>query len=104
MSDPVIKAVDLQARACDVLGSAFSAQLLRLAIQDLEAGGPVRALFAPWEGADARSVIRDAAPLRFLGALHERVLSGSAPALAAHYPGPPSEGDAALAWDEARSL
>lgn len=102
--DPVIKAVDLQARACDVLGSPFSAALLRLAAEDLTRDGAVRALFAPWSDADTRTVIRDAAPLRFLGALHERVLSGEAPSLAAQYPEPGRVGDAATAWREALAL
>jgi hypothetical protein len=102
--DPVIRAVDLQARACEVLGSAFSAALLRRATDDLAAGGPSRALFAPWAGTDARMVMRDAAPLRFLGALHERVLSSEVPELATLYPALGRPGDPAAAWSEASRL
>lgn len=97
---PIRQALLLQAQACEALGSGFSASLLRAAADDLPA---VEALFAPWAGADTRALFADAAPLRFLAALHQQVLSGSAPALARWYPVAGREGDAARAWTEARA-
>lgn len=102
--NPSVIALGFQAGACEALGSAFSAEILRLAAADLAAGGPTAPLFAPWIGRDARGQMADATPLRLLGALHDLALSGDAPALAAYYPSPASAGDAGAAWAEAVAL
>ena len=95
--DPVIQALSIQARACDSMGSPFSATLLAKAADDLVRDEGLRRLFAAWDGAGLRALVTDAAALRFLGALHERVLSGAAPELAACYPGATGAGDPLLA-------
>jgi len=78
---------DFHIRACEGLGSRFSAQVMRIILSDIEAGGPFAALAAPWAGWSEREVVAAAAPLRLLGGLHFLTLSGQAPALAAQYPG-----------------
>jgi len=102
--NPSVTALRFQSAACQGLGSAFSAEILRLAAEDLAAGGATTPLFAPWAGRDARSQMQDATPLRLLGALHDLALSGDAPALAAHYPTAAAAGDAGAAWAEALAL
>jgi hypothetical protein len=104
MNDPtaLARAFDLQAGACVAFGSPFSGALLTLARQDIEGGGPLADLLAPWAAASTRSLMGDAVPLRWLGAVHDLVLSGEAPAVAAAYPGPAKAGDARLAWTAAR--
>lgn len=101
MSNDLAKALRLQSRACAFLGSPFHAELLNLAAADLEAGGPVTALLAPWMGTDVKAIISAAVPLRLLGALHDLVLSGDAPALTAAYPKPGATANAEAAWQEA---
>lgn len=102
--NPSVTALRFQSGACQALGSAFSAEILRLAAEDLAAGGLTTPLFAPWIGRDARGQMADATPLRLLGALHDLALSGDAPALAAHYPTGEAAGDAGAAWGEALAL
>ena len=92
--DPLIQALKWQAAGCAALGSAFSAGLLERTQADVAAGGPTRALFAPWADASARTPLTAAASLRFLGALHDLVLGTryadeSAWGLLG-YPGPPN--------------
>ena len=77
---------------------------MRCAGDDVEAGGPTAALMAPWAGASTRALMTDAVPVRLLGALHDCVLSGDAPALAAAYPADSRPGDGEAAWREARKL
>ena len=62
--------------------SPLYVRLLDAIIADEAAGGPCRALLAPWE----ESPFSLAVPLRFLGALHRLALDGRAPDLAAQYP------------------
>ena len=92
-----------QANSCRVLGSPFHGDLLTLAAEDLQAGGPVTALLAPWATTDYRKLVEDAVCLRLLGSLHDLVLSGDDPALAVTYPKPGHEADAAVAWIAARA-
>jgi hypothetical protein len=84
----------LQARGCELLGSPFYARLLELMIVDLEAGGPVWSLLGP----HADETFGAAYPIRLLGAVHHLVLSGGAPALAAHFSTTGGDGDADAAW------
>ena len=94
----LVRGIDIQAAGCAALGSPFSGALLAAMARDVAAGGPSARLFAPWLGASTRAVLEAAAPLRLLGALHDLVLSGAAPAMAAAYPGSGASGDAAAAW------
>lgn len=80
---------DFQTIDCEVVGSRFSADVLRIVIAD--ASGPFAAIVAPWAGWSELEMIAAAAPLRMLGGLHDIVLRGMAPALAAQYP--PAEPD-----------
>lgn len=97
--DPLIKALQTQARVCAAFGSAFYAELLDEAVAGLDEAA--RSLFAPWRGQSYERLIAAAAPLRFLGALHDLALSGEDAALAAAFP--PAAGDGRAAWSAARS-
>lgn len=104
MDNPELpRALRLQAAGCRNLGSPFHGNLLDHAAEDLEAGGPVAALLTPWADADLRKLFDDAMPLRLLGGLHDLVLSGDDPPLAATYPKPGHDADAATAWIAARA-
>lgn len=70
-----------QAQACEALGSAQYALLIRALVADLEAGGPTADLL---EGRTDQP-LRDAITLRFLAAVHRIVLRGDAPGLADRY-------------------
>jgi hypothetical protein len=100
-SADLLTAITGQAAACAAFGSPFSEALLTRAAQDVAAGGPCAALFAPWAAAEARAIFAAAAPLRLLGALHDRVLSREDPALAAAYPASGRPGDPDAAWKAA---
>jgi len=82
-----------QARLCEAFGSPFSGAVLDIIAADSAEGGAFARLAAPWAGVEVRRITADAAPLRFLGALHYLVLSGSAPDLAALYPPAASAAD-----------
>lgn len=101
MSNDLVQALLIQSKACAYLGSAFHAELLNCAAADLEAGGAVAPLLAPWAGADPKAIMAAAVPLRLLGALHDLVLSGEDAALSAAYPSPNRTADAQVAWREA---
>ncbi|WP_421934650.1 DUF2332 domain-containing protein [Phenylobacterium sp.] len=104
MDNPELsRSLRLQAASCRNLGSPFHGDLLDHAAEDLEAGGPVAAVLTPWAQADLRKLFDDAMPLRLLGGLHDLVLSGDVPALAATYPRSGRGADAALAWIAARA-
>jgi hypothetical protein len=102
MDSAIASSLRLQAQACLALGSPFNAQLLDLAADDVDAGGPATALLAPWADQDLRGLMAAAVPLRLLGGLHDLVLSGDDPALADAYPDPGKAFNAASAWREAR--
>jgi hypothetical protein len=72
-----------QAAACARLGSPFTAALLELVAERLDAAGPLGRALLSWPG-DPKA---DALALRLAAALHALVLSGLAPDLAAIYPG-----------------
>lgn len=99
--EPLIATLNFQAAACAAMGSPFSGALLEAAAADAARGGPTLDLFAPWAGAGVRALIADAAPLRFLGALHDLALSGVFPALADAYPSSERPGDPEGAWTAA---
>ena len=95
---PIVQSLQFQSTACAALGSPFYAGLLARAAEDAGAGGPTLALMRPWAGATAGSLFAYAVPLRLLGALHDLVLSGDAPALAAAYPGGAHAAEPASVW------
>ncbi len=103
MSDPsaVAQAFRLQSRFCIQSGAPFCGALLERAAADVEAGGPTRALMAPWAEAPLETQFKQATPLRWLGALHDLALSGDDPAFSATYPCD-GGGDADAAWIRAR--
>lgn len=91
----------IQAGACAALGSPFYGVFLQSAADDILADGPTLDLMTPWATSPTRKIVEDAAQLRFLGALHDLVLSGDAPDLAALYPAPGRAGDPERAWEAA---
>ena len=97
------RAFEIQSGACAAFGSAFSAGLLGRAKQDIEDGGPLSGLLTPWADASTRALIGDAVPLRWLGCLHDLVLSGEDATLAGSYPTPGSPGDVDEAWAAAKA-
>ncbi len=103
-TESLVRALEIQAGVCAGFGSAFSADLLRKAAVDVEAGGPVGALFAPWFGVGTKDLFADAVPLRLLGALHDLALSGASPALSAAYPSDARSGDPDQAWIEIQHI
>jgi hypothetical protein len=104
MDNPNLSAaMRLQAQGCSNLGSPFHGALLLRIADDLEAGGPTVALMAPWAQAGLKVMFADAVALRLLGALHDLVLSGGDPALAAAYPRPGRPVDPQAAWIAARA-
>lgn len=80
-----------QARACESLGSAITARVLRLVADRLQPGGAVADRVLGWVG-DA-SGNGDSVPLRLAGGLHALVLTGQEPALAEAYAAPPPADD-----------
>jgi hypothetical protein len=102
--DPIAQALMFQSSACEAMGSRFSGRLLALAALAVAQPGPVRDLFAPWADAGARAQMENAVPLRLLGAVHERALSGAAPGLTAAYPHGEAPGDPDQAWALAEAL
>jgi hypothetical protein len=80
------RAFDFQIAACEGFGSAFSAEVLRIVADDIDAGGPFAVLAGAWTDWSVRELTEAAAPIRLLGGLHYLVLSGAAPDLAAEYP------------------
>jgi hypothetical protein len=102
MNSAIIEALRIQSGHCAELGSPFNAALLAHAAADLESGWTAGGLFDPWASAGLQAVVADAAALRFVGGLHDLVLAGEAPALAAAYPRRGSPGDPEAAWIASR--
>ncbi|PPJ45554.1 DUF2332 domain-containing protein [Rhizobium sp. KAs_5_22] len=73
-----------QAKACDDLGSPFTARLCRMAAERLNEETAVGRQLLRWQGDPTGA--GDALALRFAGALHAVVRSGQDPELAAAYP------------------
>jgi len=80
--EAVLAAFRQQVDWCERLGSPFTAELLRQLAQNIETGGIVAELAGAWAG----DPVADALALRFAGALHALVLTGTAAELAAFYP------------------
>jgi hypothetical protein len=77
---------------CRELGSPFTATVLQILLENIEADGSLATALADWQG-NPRA---DALPIRLAGALHALVLSGAQPQLARCYPGGDQEDPAAL--------
>ncbi len=92
MNDLLSRHFEAQAKACDALGSPFTARLCRALIGILDTSTGTGGRVLGWPG-DAAA---DALSLRLCGGLHGLVLGGDDPDLAAVYP-PNDVGDAALA-------
>jgi hypothetical protein len=90
----------LQARFCAATGSPFYGELLDVMADDVEAGGAVWAVLEP----HAHESLDAAYRLRLLGGVHRMVLSGTAPALAAHFPTTGGDGDVEAMWPSYRDL
>jgi len=74
--------VRAQQQGCAIGGSALYTGLLDVVADDVRAGGSCRAALAD----HAAEAVAHALILRFLAAVHEVALDGSAPDLAAYYP------------------
>jgi len=93
MNDRISAHFELQAKACDALGSPFTARICRAAISVLDAGTETGRRVLGWSGDPGA----DALSLRLAGGLHALVLSGTDEELAAVYP--PNEADDATLRD-----
>lgn len=87
-----------QAASCRTLGSPFYGHLLEQVALDLSSGGPTATVLAGHEHDPGPSGLA----LRLMAAVHRLVLTGGAPALAAHYPSVGGDGSAAAAWPALR--
>ncbi len=82
MDGPVAEHFEAQAKACDAMGSPFTASVCRAAVRVLDDATATGRRIRAWSG-DPRA---DALALRLCGALHALVLTGEDAALAALYP------------------
>ncbi|MEV6287523.1 DUF2332 domain-containing protein [Kribbella sp. NPDC051770] len=91
----VVEAFQLQATACEELGSPLYADLLRRLVDDYELGGVSTRVLAGHEQDPGPSALA----LRLLGSVHRLVLAGEAPELAVFYPSTGGEWDPVLGWE-----
>lgn len=96
--DALIGVLKLQAQACAAMGSPFSGDLLERAAAGISTEPGFASAFQPWAGKSAREIFADAAPLRWLGAMHDAALAAPGSPLALAYPSPDRPGDASAAW------
>lgn len=95
LPDPVAASFRRQEKACNQLGSPFTAILCGLIADEGVPAGQVQDRLAGWPGG-LDGAARDALALRLTGALHYLVLAGRDDALAAVYP-PRHAGETAVA-------
>lgn len=95
-----VELIRQQAAACEQLGSPFYATLLDRLADDVAGGGVGAEVLAGHEDDPGPSALA----LRLLAAVHRLVLTGRAPALAAHYESAGGDGDAAAAWPAFRGM
>ena len=91
----LVEAFQVQAVACEELGSQLYAELLRRIVDDYELGGVTTAVLAGYEDEPGPSALA----LRLLGSVHRLVLAGETPELAAFYPSVGGEWDSVLGWE-----
>lgn len=89
-----------QAEQCARMGSRLYADILSHAADDVRAGGPSAEVLVGRDDDAPGSALA----LRFMAALHRRVLQRQAPALALHYPSVGGHADPAGAWVAARRV
>jgi hypothetical protein len=97
IADPhekLIANIRVQAHGCRHSGSPFYGALFDLMALDVSQRGVWWRLLEPYANESFPTV----RPLRVAGALHKLVLTGRAPALAAHFPSVGGDGDASAAW------
>jgi len=99
----LLRALHIQARACEQFGSPFNAALLARIAADLEAGGPTRALLARWEATGLKTLFDDGVPIRIANTFNHLAMGGEDPALTAAWPEPDAAIDAEAAWAAARA-
>ena len=97
MTAAVLEAMQWQVEFCRSIQAPFSAALIEALVADIRDGGASASLFGVWSEATLETLIREAVPLRWLGAMRLLVLKGEEPALAAAYPQDASPGDAEAA-------
>lgn len=90
----------IQAAACQTLGSPFYGVLLQRIAKDILSDGPSAAVLAGHEDDPGPSALA----LRLMGAVHNLVLTGGAPDLAAHFPSVGGDGDPVATWPPLRDL
>ncbi|MGN6769892.1 MAG: DUF2332 domain-containing protein [Rhizobiaceae bacterium] len=93
MNNPIAAHFELQAKACDALGSPFTARICRTAISVLDTRTETGKRILGWPGDPGA----DALSLRLAGGLHALVLSSADEELAAVYP--PNVADDAMLQD-----
>ena len=101
MTTDIPRHLALQARACEALGSPFSAGLLDRAAEAYERETVLQQAFRPWRRLGLRELFAEAVALRWLGALHDHALANSDSALASAYPAAGRPGDPEAAWAQA---
>jgi hypothetical protein len=82
-ADRILSSFEDQAQSCDMLGSPFTARLLRVLAVLLPQGGAVADRVLSWPGDP--SGVADALAIRLAGGFHALVLSGQDAALAGVY-------------------
>jgi hypothetical protein len=97
-NDALPESLRIQAQVCAAMGSAFSAGLLERAAADAAAGGAVARILSAWTGAPRIALLKDAVPLRWLGATHDLALSGEDPVARAAWPVPGEPSVVEAAW------
>lgn len=78
----LLELIETQRLGCEMAGSPLYADVLDAVAADVTRGGPAQRLLAPV----AAAPFGDAVLLRLLAAVHQLVLEGVEPELAAHYP------------------
>lgn len=96
-SELLVRAVEIQREACRAMGAPFYAGLLDHAAANADLSVPFWSVMISWTG---ENPVADALPLRVLGALHDLVLAGEEPGLAALYPTRERPGDIDGAWTQ----
>lgn len=99
----LLRVLRRQAEGCRRFGSPFCGALMDLIAVDLEAGGPVAELLAPWADADYRSAFDAAVALRISNAFNHLAMSGEAAALSAVWPKRGRDWDIETVWTTVRA-
>ncbi|MFY9737757.1 MAG: DUF2332 domain-containing protein [Candidatus Cybelea sp.] len=86
----------VQAQACGVMGSPFTADLIQAALSDYCAGGEIRDLLDSYPHYKRPG-------LKLAAALHYLALDGE-PVLSKHYPSVGGDGDGRAAWGAGRAI